>query len=162
MTAQPLKVAAARLYRRGAQVWWRIRKPVIVGVRGIVVDHGRVLLVRHTYVPGWHLPGGGVKRHESLEQAVRRELREEVGVVVGDGDGALRMFGAYTNMTEGKRDHIAVFLVERWERTPPPMPSLEIAEQGFHDLDALPDQTSPATRRRLEELAGRVPVRFVW
>lgn len=141
---------------------WRLFGPRTIGVRGLVVDEeGRVLLVRHTYgKPTWHLPGGGVKRRESLVQALARELREEVGVTI---TGPVRLLGTYSNMTEGKSDHISVFVVDRWERE-------AAGEDGDAEIDAvarfgaddLPPDTSPGTRRRIGEWAkGDVPP-FDW
>ncbi|MGH2524933.1 MAG: NUDIX domain-containing protein, partial [Anaerolineales bacterium] len=52
-------------------------RPLTVGVKLLLVREGAILLVRHSYKPGWHLPGGGVKKGETLEQAARRETREE-------------------------------------------------------------------------------------
>src|SRR5579872_4709850 len=55
--------------------------PVAFGVAALAFDKlGRVLLVRHTYQPGWMLPGGGVGRGEVAAEAVMRELAEEVGL----------------------------------------------------------------------------------
>jgi len=52
------------------------------GVKALVVTPaGRIVLVRHSYMPGWHFPGGGLKRGETPEQAVVRELREEIGLL---------------------------------------------------------------------------------
>ena len=49
-----------------------------LGVRAACFDQqGRVFLVRHTYLPGWHLPGGGVERDETALQALAKEIREE-------------------------------------------------------------------------------------
>src|SRR5688500_5172566 len=92
---------------------WRAFGPRTVGVRGLVVDgEGRVLLVRHSYGKAyWHLPGGGVKRRESLVEALHRELREEVGVVA---TAPPTMLGTYSSLEEGKSDHVTVFVVEAW------------------------------------------------
>lgn len=156
-------ILAARVYQQVMSVVWKVLKPTTLGVRGILLaPDGKVVLVRHTYLAGWHLPGGGVKRKETMEEAVRRELREEVGALVDDGDDALRILGAYTFATEGKQDHIAVFVIERWSRLPDHTPSFEIAEVRSFALDSLPEDTTPATRRRLRELTGEERVRFLW
>lgn len=147
-----------RLLQIGAVLrrwWWRWRSPTTVGVRAIVVDaDGSTLLVRHSYGrPVWHLPGGGVHRRESVGEAMRRELREEVGVEVDGGDGGLHLLGFHSSLIDGRSDHIAVFLVERWSRHP--ASSAEIDEARFFDPDHLPDDVSTGTKRRLEEWRGR-------
>ena len=60
-------------------VWWRLRKPLLIGCRALAFDEaGRVLLVRHSYGSGrWMLPGGGVARGEAPLVAACRELAEE-------------------------------------------------------------------------------------
>lgn len=144
---------------------WRLFGPRTIGIRGLVVDEdGRVLLVRHSYgKPTWHLPGGGVKRRESLVEALARELREEVGVTI---TGPVRLLGTYSNMTEGKSDHISVFVVDRWERPG----AADAGASGDAEIEAiarfrpdeLPAEVSPGTRRRIHEWAkGDVPP-FAW
>ena len=68
---------------------WRVTKPVTVGVRLILTRDQAVLLVKHTYQRHWYLPGGGVKRGETLQEAARREAAEEIGAALGD----LQLFG---------------------------------------------------------------------
>ena len=138
---------ARRLYRA-------IVRPVTLGVRAIVTDAaGRVLLVRHTYTPGWYLPGGGVARAETVPDAAVRELLEEAGV---RALGPPRLVGIYANFLQSTFDHIAVYDVAEWEPAGPPLHlGIEIAEVGFFDPQALPDDISPGTRLRLEEYWGR-------
>jgi len=124
---------------------WRILKPLTVGVRVLMEKDGRVVLVEHTYDELWYLPGGGVEREETLKEAVRREAMEEVGAELGQ----LRLLGAYTSFSEYKSDHVLVFVCHDFTLTG--ATDREIARFGLFDLEALPEDTSPATRRRIQE-----------
>lgn len=129
-----------------------------LGVRGAAIDGaGRVCLVRHTYAPGWHLPGGGVEPGETALEALRREMAEEAGLALGTG--VPRLHGVFFNRRVSRRDHVLVFVVEDFLPAHPKIPDREIAEARFVALDALPDGTTPATRARLAEIAtgGRPP-----
>jgi ADP-ribose pyrophosphatase YjhB (NUDIX family) len=142
----PLLLAADRSRR----AWWFVARPFSVGVLGLVIDEqGRILLVEQTYRNGWYLPGGSVHRREGLDDALRRELREEVGV---EPTAPPDLHGLYWNFAESRSDYIAVFVVERWERRP--TKSLEIARDAFFAPAELPEDTSPAARRRIAELAA--------
>ena len=72
-----------RLLYLGFKIYCFIFRPVRMGVRVAMIQNEKVWLVRHTYVPGWHMPGGGVKRGETLEAAARREAFEETGAQLG-------------------------------------------------------------------------------
>jgi ADP-ribose pyrophosphatase YjhB (NUDIX family) len=149
-----------KVARRLAQKYWRWRRALTLGVRGIVIDsEGRVLLVRQTYIEGWTLPGGGVEFGETLEQALARELDEEGGVTV---DGTPELVGIYDNRAAFPGDHVAIYVVRQWHRNRVPKPNLEIAETGFFYPEALPSNVLPATRRRIEEMLGQRSAEAVW
>lgn len=144
-----------RVAGRAMRLYWKIMQPRTFGVRALLIDPaGRIALVRHHYVAGWYLPGGGVDKSESAEAAIRRELMEEVGLT----DAVLRgLHGVFHNRVEGKDDHVVVFVCAVSD------PALlavadprEIAELGWFASDALPSATSPATRRRIAEYARGV------
>lgn len=123
---------------------------VTLGVQGVVITPDRrVLLVRHSYRPGWHFPGGGVERGETLDHALKRELHEETGVVPS---APARLFGLYTHFDLFPGDHIALFVIESWRQDHMPAPNSEIAEQRFFFHDALPDDATPGSRRRMAEV----------
>lgn len=129
-----------------------LRRPMTLGVRCAAFDAaGRLFLVRHTYLPGWYMPGGGVDPGETAEEAMRRELREE-------GNLALlaepRFFGLYLNRQASRRDHVAFYVCRGVRQTEPKRPDFEIAESGFFAPGALPDGTTASTRRRLAEIAA--------
>jgi 8-oxo-dGTP diphosphatase len=80
----PARRAAYRVAHAGLRVWWFVRRPDTRGVKCLLRHEGRVLFIRHTYGDRrvWELPGGGIARGETPEQAAAREAREELGVVV--------------------------------------------------------------------------------
>ncbi len=136
-----------------------IRRPVTLGVRAIVCDpHGHVLLVRHTYVPGWYLPGGAVDPGESVGDALTREILEEANVrIVGEP----RLIDIYFN-PRGRNDHVVLFEVRDFEQTAPKAPDREIAEARFFPLACLPDATTPKTRARLDEYVNNTARSPIW
>ena len=130
-----------------------------LGVRAACFDEkGRIFLVRHTYLPGWDLPGGGVERGETLLVALHKEIREE-----GNLEAASRpeLFHVYLNLEGSNRDHVALYRLDV-SHPKPKKPDHEIAESGFFDLSELPEGVTAATRRRLAELAGEAAIADHW
>lgn len=126
----------------------RLARGKTLGVRGLVTDdEGRVLLVEHTYLHGWWLPGGGVDRGETAETALRRELEEEAGV---RPTGRPRLLSVHANEAFFPGDHVLVYHVDRWEPVPARSHG-EIARVGFFRPDALPASMNPASARRIAE-----------
>ena len=135
-------------------------RPLTLGVRGLVADReNRVLLVRHTYISGYYLPGGGVEAGETLEQALARELSEEGNIEI---EGPAELRGIYLNRRVSRRDHVALFVVRAFRQTGPRAPDREILEAGFFALDALPEGATRATRERLAEVFAGGPVSPYW
>lgn len=131
------------------RAWWRVRRPMTLGVRALVCDEGgRILLVRHTYSRGWHFPRGGVEAGESALEALMRETAEEAGAAI---EGMPQLLGVYCNHANFPNDHILLYRVGTW-RACEPKADQEIAERGFFALDALPDGVTKGTRRRLAEI----------
>src|SRR3712207_6018634 len=85
---------------------WFIRRPFMIGVRALVIDGDKLLLVRGHGQRSWHLPGGAVKRNEGLVDAVKREVYEETGCRIE----VERLLGMYANFSEWKSDHVGIFV----------------------------------------------------
>ncbi len=153
--------AWARLRGRLFHVYFRLKRPMTLGVRALVLDEtgGKIFLIRHTYVPGWQMPGGGVETGETLREALDKELMEEGNIRL---TGTPHLFHLYFNRRMSRRDHVALFVCKSFEQTAPKNPDHEIAESGFFPLAALPAATTRATRARLAEVFDGVPVSDDW
>jgi 8-oxo-dGTP pyrophosphatase MutT (NUDIX family) len=153
------KRRAEPLVRPLMQFWWRRTRGMTLGVRGIAVrEDGCVALVRHTYVPGWHLPGGGVEAGESAQLSITRELAEEAGIAL---QSPARLFGVYANHARFRGDHVLVYVTEDWRACESDSDG-EIEAVCWVKPDAPPEGTTAATRRRLAEFLGTDPVRETW
>jgi ADP-ribose pyrophosphatase YjhB (NUDIX family) len=157
-TILPLKAI-----RRLALAATRYQRAMTLGVRVVARDaDGAILLVRHTYLRGWYLPGGAVDAGETLAEAALRELREETGVLPGAG-AAPELFAIYHNRRDHLRDHVALYRLSAVLVPEGALrPNREIREARFFAVDALPEETTPATRRRLAELAGESEIAPLW
>ena len=146
--------------RRVLHAHWRFSRGLTVGVRALIFDEqGRVFLVKHSYVTGWHLPGGGVEHGESLLGALTRELREEGNI---ESLGAPELYGIYWNRRIAWRDHVALYVVRSFRQTAPPQPTGEIVAHGFFAPDALPEGTTVSTRARIAEVLGGRDAAEIW
>lgn len=130
-----------------------------IGVRAMLVDGEKVLLIKHSYIPGWHFPGGGVDHRETIEEGLRREVLEETGFRV---TGEPTVFQTYLNPLPPQRDHVVFFVCRGYEQTVPFKPNHEIVACEWFDRNALPADTSKATRARIEEVFGERPKGRTW
>ncbi len=137
---------------RAYLVYSRFRQGLTLGVRAAIFDAGgQVFLVRHSYVPGWYLPGGGVEAGETVGWAIEREVMEESGIRL---EAPPELFGIYLNRIMSPRDHVALFVCRSWSQAEPPPRNLEIVDSGFYPVESLPPETTDGTRRRLAEIVG--------
>lgn len=115
------------------------------GVHAVpVTGQGKVVLVRLTYAPGWRVPGGGRNRKEAPEQAMLRELREEIGLL---SHGAIeRLEDSEPGTTPGDRS--AFFIVR--DVVYRPRRSLEVDEVREFDPHRLPEDATRWTVNLVE------------
>lgn len=140
--------------------YWRISRGMTLGVRCALFDEdGRVLLVKHTYTPGWHFPGGGVEPGETLIEAVQKEVREETGINLTIRP---RLQGVFLNRKGANRDHVALFVCRQWQRVENHIADYEISDVKLFALDALPPDITASTAQRLNELVHQTPMSDEW
>jgi ADP-ribose pyrophosphatase YjhB (NUDIX family) len=157
MNLQNLRKRFEPVLREIFHLYWRFARGMTLGVRAVVLDgEDRVFLVKHSYVSGWHLPGGGVEVGETFRDALRRELAEE-GRIELLGEPILH--GLFFNSHVSRRDHVAVYLIRHFGQDRLPEPNREIVACGFFEPSALPADTTEGTRLRIAEvLEGKEPI----
>src|ERR1700693_799665 len=147
MKSQDLRKSLEPVLRRVFHLYWRFARGMTLGVRAVVLDaDARVFLVKHSYVSGWHLPGGGVEVGETFGDALRRELAEE-GRIEVLGEPVLH--GLFFTRHVSRRDHVAVYVVRHFKQDRLPEANREIVACGFFAAAALPAETTEGTRLRV-------------
>ncbi|HEY1472992.1 MAG TPA: NUDIX domain-containing protein [Pseudolabrys sp.] len=160
MNLQSLRRALEPLIRRLMHFYWRFARAATLGARAMVIDgSGRIFLVKHSYVDGWHLPGGGVETGETFFTALARELAEEGNIAM---TAPPVLHGIFFNKRSSRRDHVALYIVREFRQDAMPQPNYEIIEHGFFSPAALPDGVTPATRARIAEVLGGATMSELW
>jgi ADP-ribose pyrophosphatase YjhB (NUDIX family) len=139
------------LLSRTIHTYFLMRRGLTLGVRAIVRSNdGKFLLVRHTYTPGWHFPGGGVEKGQTTEQALRNELQQETNLKI---IGKPVMHGLFYNNSVSKRDHVLAYYCDIQGGLEAKPTSIEISEIGYFSYEDLPLDTDPGTVRRIREIS---------
>ena len=160
MALSTLRRAFEPALRRVFHLYWRFSRGLTFGVRALVIDpEGRVFRIKHSYVSGWHLPGGGVEPGETMREALTRELMEEGNIEL---TVAPPFYALYYHPSVSDRDHVALFVVREFGQTSQPRPNHEIVAHGFFAPDDMPGDTTRATRARIAEVMLGVPVSERW
>jgi FlaA1/EpsC-like NDP-sugar epimerase/8-oxo-dGTP pyrophosphatase MutT (NUDIX family) len=134
-----------RLFLSFLHRYFLIRRPLTLGVRcAMINDQREVLLLKHTYISGWHMPGGGVDVGESTENAVCREVSEET---MFDLLGPPKLVDIYHYNQITKRDHVVVFLSRDFKKNRSNISSVEIESCRFFPLDSLPVDIDRSAKR---------------
>jgi len=135
-----------------------VKRRITFGVRVALIDGEKIFLIRHTYMPGWQLPGGGVEPGETAAYSAEREVEEETGYKVA---GPLELFALYHNVVVTDRDHVALYVCRQFERADF-KPNSEVAEVGWFHFDALPEGATKGTRQRVDEIFRGVAINATW
>ncbi len=148
------------LLRRVFHFYWRFARGATLGAFAMVIDgQGRVFLIKHSYISGWHLPGGGVETGETVKTALARELIEEGNIKL---TGEPSLHGVFHNHRVSKRDHVMLYVVRDFVQESAPVPDREIVAHGFFAIDELPEDTGRATRTRIAEVFEGRAVSEAW
>jgi len=160
MSIQDIRVRFEPLIRRVFHFYARFARGMTLGVRAVVLDaDNRVFLVKHSYVSGWHLPGGGVETGETFMDSLKRELIEEGRIEM---TGEPQLHGLFFNRRISRRDHVAVYVVRTFHQDRMPERNHEIIACGFYSVANLPPDTTRGTRLRIAEVVENKAITEDW
>lgn len=128
-----------------------------LGSRILLINDNKILLVKHTYQPGWYTIGGAVDKGESPLEAIHRELAEEVGVTLNQPP---KLFSVYYSNIEKRDDYVILYIGN--DHIQQECLSAEISDKKWFPLDQLPDEITPATKRRINEYIGKSTISDKW
>jgi 8-oxo-dGTP diphosphatase len=133
-------------------------KIIVPGVRALILDgRGSLLLEKQTHFGSWALPHGCIDLGESAVDALRREVKEETGLVVLEAVP----FGIYTDprfsVVYPNGDQVqtftVAFLVKAWEGDLH-ADGEEVSELGFFPFETLPQPIYPIHVETIEDYCG--------
>ena len=132
---------------------WFVRRPRTFGAHAVALTPaGKIVLVKLRYAEGWRVPGGGRKKNEPPEDAVLRELREEIGMT---GHGAVQRACELEERVDFKRD-LSSLLVVRDVQYSRPAWSWEVEDLMEADLGSLPSDLSPRTAKWIQAVLPKL------
>ena len=127
-----------KLLYPAAKVYWFIVRPETSGVRCLIECDGKLLFIRQTYGDRrWSVPGGGINRNETPEEAVQREVSEEVGLLLSN----VSFLGRFVSTDEFKNDAVHCYFA-RVEHFTLNLDLTEIQEAEWFSANALPEPQS--------------------
>lgn len=144
----PVRRLGYRAAYAGLRLYWFLLHPESTGIKCVITDGDRVLLVRHTYGHrGWDLPGGSVKRDEEPVNAAKREMQEELGVSIENW----RALGQIEVLIDHRRDSVHCFQAEL-HGPPIVIDHGELADAKWFPTYELPKDVGRYTRRILARM----------
>ncbi|MGD9592885.1 MAG: NUDIX domain-containing protein [Candidatus Berkiella sp.] len=147
----------ANFIRRKMQ---RLLNTATIGVKALIInEHKEVMLVEHTYMQGWHLPGGGVNPSETPIEAIIREVQEETGLIVKQTPS---LFAIYTHLICGASDYPLLYVITQFASPPKVKLCREIKQACWFDINNLPPNTTESTRLRIQEVLKSTPAAPHW
>ncbi|PIR45167.1 MAG: hypothetical protein COV10_00625 [Candidatus Vogelbacteria bacterium CG10_big_fil_rev_8_21_14_0_10_51_16] len=131
-----------------AKVYWFLFRPTTRGAKCLIVAEGKVLLIQNTYhrYGVWNLPGGRIAKDETPEEAVEREVREEVGLLLP----SVHKLGEWFTAKEYKRDTVHYYVAEFPKLPKITIDPVEIAAAGWYPIDQLPERIYLSVTKALE------------
>lgn len=156
----PIRFPDMSSWSRLFHLFFLISRPKTLGARCVILnDNEEVLLVKHTYIAGWHFPGGGVDNGETVAAALNREVEQEVSIVFPEPP---LLFNIYQNQERSSWDHIVLYIAHRYRFLEQPTQTLEIECARFFSLSALPVDIERGTYDRIQEIISHHHVSPHW